>query len=175
MPRNVCWTGWTTPSGGSLTRWTSAAAASSLLCCAHAVCGWSVAICPRAMAALNGGVVRRGGRGVPAVRPWQLRLDRRQPVAALGERSPGRAAPTASRAAARGTAAGQPARAGYAGGTARGADRGGGRDQRAVHHPGCRRFPNCAIAPICCNGRGSRCRWRMWTIFGCFIPIRWRC
>ena len=63
--------------------------------------------------------VRRGGRGVPAVRAGQLRPDRRQPVAALDQRPAGRAAAAAPGAAAR----------------------------RACCWPACRRWarwPNCA-------------------------------
>ena len=82
----------------------------------------------------DGGAERRagggGGRGVPAVRAWQLRSGGGEPVAALGQRPARRADPVASRAASGRAAAGEPAGARHAGGTAPGADRGRGRTDR---------------------------------------------
>ena len=117
----------------STRRWTSAAAAWWRRCCASAASTVVSCDLSPAMAARNGGPVRRGGRGIPAVRPRQLRPGRGEPVAALGQRPARRADPVAAGAAAGRAAAGQPAGARHAGRAAPRADRGrGGADRRRL-------------------------------------------
>ena len=111
-----------------------------------------------AMAALNGGTMRGGGRGIPALRPRQLRPDRRQPVAALGQRPARRPAAASPGPAPRGPAARQPSRTGHIGRTAHRPDRSRSPTSPAAPPPGSRRSPNCATAPICCSAPASSCR-----------------
>ena len=68
-------------------------------------------------------------------------------------------------------AACQPARARHAGGTACGADRGRSRNDRRRVAPGLAVSRSCGTARICCNGRASRFRSRMWRRSGCSMPI----
>ena len=129
-PPSGCWTGWTIPPAAS--RDALDVGGRGVVAPLLRARGIEVVSCDLspAMAALNGGPCVAADEEFLPFAPGQLRPDRRQPVAALGQRPARRADPVAPGAAARRPAAGQPAGAGHAGGAARGADRGRGRADR---------------------------------------------